>query len=346
MKKIRYFVIFIILASFTSSSLVDESFSEEFPPPGLENCEPPMNCGINPIKEPEKIIENPINNNPVTENNNYNNRCSGDCIGPTFYKNKAGVPIVKDGFIFNGNSTDVTGYHTPYPLITVNTNETHNIKLKVYEKNQLRWFQIGFGMHEIGVPFNDAESLATFYINFQNDTLDRVEKVDKHSLIDILNATVNKVPCGYDDLECYELSVDFVARDQLINNIIGIHAVDWVRRSTAHSINDGIEVVGESMNEQLLQNVGAHKGGPFYPLDRGSVELKQIDYKTDTWQDKYGYLWTGDNNKSFKIISQIPVPIPAPDKITSIIDRNHSEFQKMIDYEIERAMKYYNATYR
>ena len=330
MIKTKYFVIFIIFASFTSPSL-DEAFSE--PSSDLENCEPPSNCGINPVEEPTEI-PNPNKNSPSTENNNHNNRCSDDCIAPTFYKDKAGVPIVKDGFIFNGNSTDVTGFHTSYPLITVNTNETYNIKLKVYEENQLRWFQIGFGMPEIGSPFNDAESLATFYINFQNDTLDRIETVDKYSLIDILNATVKKVPCGYYDLECYELSADFLARDQLRNNIVAIQAVDQPKYSATHHINDGILIVGESINEPIYQKTTASKGGAFYPQKRGTVEITLIDYKTDTWKDPYGYLWSNDKYGPY-IIDTISPPTKEPDK-----------FAKIIDHEIERAMKYFNATYR
>jgi len=323
--KTRYFVIFIIFASFT----IDEAFSEHH----SENCELPSTCDINPGEELIEIPNLTNENSSSTENNNRNNRCSGDCIAPTFYKDKAGVPIVKDGFIFNGNSTDVTGYHTSYPLITVNTNETHNIKLKVYEENQLRWFQIGFGMPEVGAPFNDAESLATFYINFQNDTLDRVETVDKYSLIDILNATVNKVPCGYNNLECYELSADFVARDQLKNNIVAIQAVDHPKYSATHYINDGILIVGESINEPIYQKTIASKGGAFYPQKRGTVELTLIDYKTDTWQDPYGYHWT--NEYSPYIIDTISPPTKEPDKLA-----------KSIDFEIERAMKYFNATYR
>ena len=90
--------------------------------------------------------------------------CSGDCTKPTFYKNDAGLLIVKNGFEFNNNATDVINYHTPYDLITVNTNQTYNMKLKVYESNTVKWFQTGFGMPDVGSPLNDAESIATFYL--------------------------------------------------------------------------------------------------------------------------------------------------------------------------------------
>ena len=221
-------------------------------------------------------------------------------------------------------------------MIVVNTNQTYNLKLKNYDNGGLDYFQIGFGMPEAGKPFNDAESLAVFYINHTKG-LDRVEQVDKNNLIDIHNATVNMVPCGYTVQECYELSLYFSARDQLKNNVMGIQAVDKAARDVSNFMNDGIEFVGETINEPLISHVPAFKGGAFYPQDRGLVELTLISYKDDLWQDPYGHLWTSDNHDSFKILSDIPVPIKEPDLKWAAMTRMNSNFDAMKQIEIERA---------
>jgi len=269
--------------------------------------------------------------------------CSGDCTKPTFYKNHAGLLIVKNGFEFNSNATDVINYHTPYDLITVNTNQTYNMKLKVYESNALKWFQIGFGVPEIGSPLNDAESIATFYLNWDN-TLDRVDTVDKHTLVDITNSTVSIVDCGYTDSQCYELSVDYIYRDQQKNNVVYIQACDMARNCANHYINDGILVEGESLNVPLISSVTAGKGGPFYPQRAAVVELTLVDYKTDAWQDEYGYLWTSDNYKSFKIVDTVPVPIKEPDLMWNAMTRINSNFDAMKLAEIERAVLIFDSS--
>lgn len=269
--------------------------------------------------------------------------CSGDCTPPTFFKNQAELLIVKNGFEFNHNGIDVINYHVPYDLITVNTNQTYNMKLKVYETNTLKWFQIGFGVPEVGSPLNDAESIATFHMNWDG-TLGTVDTVDKHTLVDITNSTVSMVDCGYTESECYELSVDYVYRDQQKNNVVEIQACDMARNCATHYINDGILVEGESMNAPLISTVSVGKAGAFYPQKSGVVELTLINYKTDAWQDEYGYLWTGDNFKSFRIVDTIPVPIKEPDVMWAAMTRMNSNFDAIKQAEIERAILVFDAS--
>lgn len=262
--------------------------------------------------------------------------CSGDCTKPTFYKTPDEILVVKNGFVFNNNATDVINYHVPYDLIIVNTNQTYNMKLKAYESNGMMWFQLGFGVPEIGSPLNDAESIATFYLNW-DDTLNRVEQVDKHTLVDITNSTVSMADCGYTSSQCYELSVDYIYRDQQKNNVVYIQACDMARNCVTHYINDGILIEGESLNTPLISSVIAAKGGPFYPLKEGLTELSRVDYKTDAWQDEYGYMWTSDNYKSFRMVDTVPVPIKEPQEMWNVMTRGNSNFDAMIQAEIVRA---------
>jgi len=47
--------------------------------------------------------------------------CTGDCSAPTLGVNSEGDRFVTNGFTYNGQSTDVEYFYTPYPLITANT---------------------------------------------------------------------------------------------------------------------------------------------------------------------------------------------------------------------------------
>jgi hypothetical protein len=110
---------------------------------------------------------------PSIEDDTKNNGGCADCTVPTFFKNTLGSKIVKDGFSWNRNSTDVTGYHTPYDLIIVNVNETNTFTMKAYENhgvNNFKWFKIGFGIPEIGVPTSEAEVL--LHVKMDRDQID------------------------------------------------------------------------------------------------------------------------------------------------------------------------------
>jgi hypothetical protein len=146
------------------------------------------------------------------------------------------------------------------------------------------------------------------------------------------------VDCGYVNSQCYELSVDFVYRDQQKHNVIAIQVSDKARNSSTHFINDGVLVVGESMNEPLISKVAVSKGGAFYPQRAGITQLTLVDYKTDSWQDEYGYLWTSDNYDSFKIVDIVPQPIKEPDLMWQAMTRINSNFDSMIQEEADRAV--------
>ena len=268
--------------------------------------------------------------------------CSGDCAPPTFYKNKLGKIIVENGFELNNNSTDVTNYHVPWDLIVLNTNQTYNMKLKVYESYALKWIGIYFGMPEIGIPLSEAESGIVFHLNYDKE-IEEITTVDRHTLVDVTSYNVTQTECGYVTSDCYLLDVDFVFRDKQKNNIVAIQAVDMARNSVVHFINDGIEIIGESLNQPLISHVTASKGGTFYPQRAGVVELTLVDYKTDMWQDQYGYLWSV-NNYGFYIVDTVPVPIREPDVMWSAMTRVNSNFAGMIIAEQDKAILYFDAS--
>ena len=279
-----------------------------------------------------------------SETNTSGGGCSGDCVKPTFGKNTYGKQIVQGGFSFNGNATDVTAYWTPYKMITAQTNTTHNFTFKVFENwgnNNIKWFQFGI-VPEVGTPLNHAEVLATIYM--KSSEIEKIIKVDKNNLWDIINATSYAENCGYVNSDCLELSLDVMFRDELKNKVIVIQAMDNPRNSDTKFLNEGIDTVGESMNEPLISSVSAGKGSAFYPQRAGSVELTLVDYKTDSWQDEYGYMWTSDNYKSFRIVDTIPVPIKEPDVIWSAMTRINSNFEILKQIEIQKALYIFDSS--
>ncbi len=271
---------------------------------------------------------------------NNNNSCIGDCTPPTFGKNTQGIMYVQDGFSLDENTVDVENWHVDYPMVTVNTNQTHNMKLKVLESTALKWMQVGFGIPEIGSPMSYAEVIALFRIGY-DDILDDTEIFDKGNMIDITNVSLTYTPCVYVDSDCYLLNFDFTPREQMKNNVIKINAVDVYGYSVTNYINDGMIVVGDSLNPPDTHSViPPHES--HYPQRAGTVLLTMIDYKTDTWKDVYGYLWEYDyNNKAFNFIDTIS-PLKKEDVMWSAMTRMNSNFADMIIHEQQRAMVHHS----
>ena len=288
-----------------------------------------------------------ISVDPIDETPKKKGGSSNPPPPPTFGKDKKYKQIVTDGFCFNGNCVNVDNYHTEFPLINATVGESSNITLKAYNPNGglpgFKWFQIILGLEEAGLPLSYGEVLATLHIHQME--IDKIELVDKQNLIGNYTAITSIVQCSEEyTTECLELSFDFTPRDQLINNIVGINVVNNPRSSSTNYLNDGVEFHGDSLNEPLLSQVSASKGGAFYPQNRGLTELTLVSYHDDLWQDSFGYLWTSDNYKSFKIISNVPAPQKEPDLMWSAMTRINSNFADMIEFEKERALLVFDSS--
>jgi len=283
---------------------------------------------------------------PITGNSNTKKNGGGcaDCTPPTFGKNKDYVLIVEDGFTYNGNSIDVTDYHTEFPLITVVTNQTNTVTAKVYENggiHNIKLVQFGMGMPEVGSSLSYTQTLVEIWLD--GTQIDKIVKVDKNNLVEIISATSSVVDCMTGDVrDCLEITIQYIYRDQPKYNIMAINAMDIPRNSKTNYLNDGILVTGDSLNEPLEQSTGVSHGGAFYPQKTGTVLLTLIDYKTDMWQDEYGYTWSTNQYGPY-IVDLVPVPQREPDAYSEwsgYNHRTHSEFESYKQYQIDRASQF------
>ena len=173
--------------------------------------------------------------------------------------------IVENGFTYNGESVDVTDYHTDFPLITVVTNATNTATLKVFENNgvnNIRLVQFGMGMPELGSSLENAQTLVEVWL--VGTEIEKIVQTDKNNLVDIIHATSSVVDCMTDDVrDCLQVSIQYIYRDQPKYNIMAINAMDIPRNPNTNYLNDGVLVMGESLNEPLQQQTSVSHGGAF-----------------------------------------------------------------------------------
>jgi len=265
--------------------------------------------GDTPMEEPHELLPIPEDEEELTEPSDpveKNGGCA-DCTAPTFYKNTQGKEIVKGGFSWNGNYTDVTGYHTPYDLIIVNVNDTNTFSMKAYENqgvHNFRWFQIGFGIKEVGIPTSEAEVLLV--IRQSGDEIEEITLTDDENLMTFTNITRNIVECGYVVSFCVEISGNVVFRDVLKNNIVVINAVDRPGNSIRHFINDGINAEGESMNVPPTFELFNKKTNQ--QTDNLWLTLTRTDRVTDMWSDQNEIIYHKVSEDRFdRITPQAPI---------------------------------------
>lgn len=248
---------------------------------------------------------------------------------PTLGVDHNGKRFVDNGFSYNGNVTQADRYHTPYPLITTLVNQTNTIELIIYENggiNNIKWVQVALGIPEIGSPLNDAEVIAQLIL--QGGQREDLVVTDNLNLIQNFNATsIEPVKCkaDYNTETCLKVVFEYEYREAPLYNVVAIDLMDTQRSAWTFYFNDGVEVLGESLNPADTLNISNKPS--HHPQKSGILDLIQIDRKDQLWIDSHGYLWQGDESKMV-LLSEIKYTA-VEDKISEFHDssyRYHSEF--------------------
>lgn len=189
--------------------------------------------------------------------------CRGDCYdSPTLGVDEDdGRRIVTHGFTYNGKPIDVERYFTPYPLITVDVGVKNIAEFKIFDEegpSDIRHFELAFGL-------SNGQSISTSKASILWDrTFDGVETVtlvDPDNILDNVNVKTKTGKCNTEPApECLIVTVEHTFRAPPEFNIVGTNVWDATRNSWQNYFNDGIAVVGESMNPpdeiQVLDRVG------------------------------------------------------------------------------------------
>ena len=265
---------------------------------------------------------------------------------PSFGKSLATYKqIVECGYSMDGMCRDVMDYHVDYKRQIIHTNSTHDFTLKVYAQNGgVKWFKIGFGVPEIGVSVNDAEALihvitSRNYTSNAGYNIDDVIVTDPNNIIDFdgTNANVTLTQCmdASADSRCVELSLPGVKfREQMYHEPFVIHAMDQQRRSTTHYMNDGIQVLGESLNPAPTSTAGIDKKSS--QDEAIPIQLTRIDKLNDIWEDQNGHTWT-KNDYSTWIQLTFEDFHRFQDGHMSVMTRTHSGYVDILSDEQDRA---------
>ena len=176
-----------------------------------------------------------------------------DCTPPTLGYDEYGAKLVDGGFAYNGLSSDVAYFFTPYPLIESEVGKENTVVLKMYENQgpgNVEHVSLAFGLRS-GEVISESRAVVNYDISF--DDIGTVSVIDPDGAIDLdtLSASHDVVECSAgSSLECLSVTITHTFRAPLEFDIVGTDVWDRERNSWQNYYNHGIRVSGEPMDPQ------------------------------------------------------------------------------------------------
>jgi len=245
---------------------------------------------------------------------------SGNDYAPTLGSDRYGNYYVDNGFTFNDFVTDVENFQTHMPLQTLNVGELNTAVLKIYDNRgagKIEHVELAFGL-DSREYVSQSDNSIIWTQNFKGDQ-SIIENDPKNLLMDV-SAT------GKSNGKIMEITFNFAFREPMDKSKIGVVVWDQDRRSRTIYFNEGIEVVGESLNPPEIITILDEKGYPVQITMTGK----------DEGIDENGNIWTHNSpwTKQIKPIDNIPEPIG-----NHGFDRNHNMFDSYKNSQAQSAQE-------
>ncbi len=266
---------------------------------------------------------------------------------PHFGKSPLGSnQLVSCGFSMDGICRDVLEYHTEYQRQTIQAGTVHDFTLKPFSNYPLKMLQLGFGVEEVGASINTAEALIVIELSqdHKSDTGYAIESVDTQNnlenvidIVDESNVSLSTESCTAGlEKDCLVVHVDDVMfRDVFYSEPFAIEVIDTKRLSSTNYLNEGLAIVGESLNappEYILHTGKKADNGKVQVLD-----LVRTDKVGDLWIDNNGNTWTKNDHGTWLQLTYTPYVEPR-DPTMSVMTRINNNFDELIRHEAERAV--------
>jgi hypothetical protein len=250
---------------------------------------------------------------------------SGNDYAPTLGSDRYGNNYVDNGFTFNDFTADVEDLKTDMPLQTLNVGELNTAVLKIYDNRgagKIEHVELAFGLNK-KQHVTESSNTITWEQNFKG-TQSIIMKDPDNMLMDV-NAL------GEADGKIMKITFYFAFREPMEQSKIGVTVWDQDRHSKTFYFNDGIEVVGKSLNPPKIVTILDDRGYPITLTMTGK----------NTGIDEEGNIWT--HNSPWMKLSQ-PVEVQLPHENLDPVsahgfDRMNSMFDSYKNAQAQEAQK-------
>lgn len=247
------------------------------------------------------------------------------------------VKLVDYGFFHNSDKYEITGFWTPFDKVQINVGEPQSFGMKGAATYPITRVEFGL-VPEVGM-MHKAEVLVEVWTNNGNPevVVKQGENLIDQSLISP-EVDVRDEDCfeGSGKKDCIFIGFkDVMFREEPFFEVIGLKIVDKKGRSSVVYLNDGFDIVGESMNPPKTDLVSFGKKG------MGLEKVEQVDKWKNIWEDEHGIQYV--KNEFGTYVRQTPVEMKVnQDEYWTVMERMNNNFVKLIDYEQARAKKIFD----
>jgi len=264
---------------------------------------------------------------------------------PTFgVDHKTFLQKVDFGLMINDESFVVyDNFWTEIPMQNLTVGEIQNFTSKVYAPHQLKVMEFLFGIHEVG-KWGEAEASVAIYFDYSGE----FEQIVWNNNLQLINQTsfsfnLKDVWCGHDDVitQCKRVSIELQFKESPIGKVLALQAIDHKQRSNILYFNDGLDITGPSLNPPLTKEIISKI------KYKGLQTIQRIDKAQDIWitlDEKEPVLKYQQNDHGTFLPIEYRTFEKIPDTLTTNIDRLHSEFDTLREFEILRAVQQFDST--
>jgi len=250
---------------------------------------------------------------------------SGNDYAPTLGNDRYGNNYVDNGFTFNDFVTNVENFKTHMPLQTLQVGELNTVILKIYDNggaDKIEHVEIAFGLDSKEYA-SQSDNKIIWTQNFRGEQ-SIIENDSDNLLMDVSAA-------GESNGKILEVTFNFAFREPMDKSKIGVVIWDHDRRSRTIYFNEGIEVVGESLNPPEIITILDEKGYPVQITMTGKSE--GIDEDGNIWT--HNSPWTKQKMSVDKTLAhENPEPVG-----NHGFDRSHNMFDSYKNSQAQTAQE-------
>jgi hypothetical protein len=271
----------------------------------------------------------------INEKIKINESASRPTFGLSHDNNKK---IVDDGFSFNNQTFEITNnFHTPFAELPVEIGEVNSFSAKVYAEQGVKVQEFLFGIPQKGEAHLAELGIEVWYGLFGK--IQDVKVIQKSKVIDIdsVTATHQKSKCLSSDSEenCNVTTVSMIFLEPLRDKVMAIKAIDYKNRYQITYLNDGFDILGESLNSMATTMI------PSSVRNEGLIQLTQTEKYSPLWITEDDRIFERNDFGSFK---QINITFERFLDTGEPRSRLHSGFGGVMAYEQKRATEIFDAS--
>ena len=281
-----------------------------------------------PSPVPSETVDDtpsPVPSETVNDQQNLISHTKGSVNdnAPFFGSDSFGNRYIDNGFTFNDFTTDVENFKTHMPLQTIYVGESNTAVLKIYNHrgvSTLEHVELVFGLDQ---KQSDGQTNSIVWEQNFKGTQSVSTQDQDYKLMN-----VNAV--GEADDKVMSITFTFAFREPMEKSKIGVVVWDKDRNSRTAYFNDGIEVVGESLNPPEIITILDDKGYPVKITMTG--KNSGIDEEGNIWT--HNSPWTKQSPSVENLVQENPDPVDYHG-----FDRNHNMFASYKNVQAQEAQQ-------